>query len=116
MPAGDGTGPRGEGALTGRAMGRCAGYPDGGYSTAPGRGGGYGYYGRRGGGGRGFRNRFYETGLPYWRRFPRAQETVFQPAPTETESLRSQVQFVSDTIERIAGRVEQLLRRKKETE
>lgn len=116
MPAGDGTGPRGEGPLTGRAMGRCAGYPDGGYATAPGRGGGYGYYGRRGGGGRGFRNRFYETGLPYWRRFPREQESAFQPAPTETESLRSQVQFVADTIERLADRVEQLLRRKKESE
>ncbi|MFO8182721.1 MAG: DUF5320 domain-containing protein [Candidatus Aegiribacteria sp.] len=116
MPAGDGTGPRGEGPLTGRAMGRCAGYSDGGYATAPGRGGGYGCYGRRVGGGRGFRNRFYETGLPYWRRLPREQEPAFRPAPTETESLRGQIQFVSDTIERLADRVEQLLRRKKETE
>lgn len=116
MPAGDGTGPRGEGPLTGRAVGRCAGYSDGGYSTAPGRGGGYGFYGRRGGGGRGFRNRFYETGLPGWRRFPREQEAGFQPVRSESEALRAQVQFAADTIERLAGRVEQLLSRKKETE
>lgn len=115
MPAGDGTGPRGEGPLTGRAMGRCAGYPANGYATAPGRGGGYGFFGRSGGG-RGFRNRYYETGLPQWRRYPQYNGPVYNQEFSETESLKSQVQFVADTIEQIAYRVNQLLKRKTEKE
>lgn len=115
MPAGDGSGPRGEGPMTGRAMGRCAGYPQGGYATAPGRGGA-GFFGRRGGGGRGWRNRYYETGLPYWRRYPDYERQDFDRDRGETESLRRQVQFVADTIEQIAFRVNQLLDRKKAKE
>ena len=39
MPAGDGTGPLGFGAMTGRAAGYCAGYPVPGYmNPIPGRG------------------------------------------------------------------------------
>ncbi len=113
MPAGDGTGPRGEGSLTGRAMGRCAGYPSGGYTTAPGRGGGSGFFARRGGGGRGWRNRYYETGQ---RRYPQDDVSFYPREHTETESLKTQVQFVADTIEQIAYRVNQLLNRKKEKE
>ncbi len=116
MPAGDGSGPRGEGPLTGRAMGRCTGNAAGGYATAPGRGGGYGFFGRRGGGGRGMRNRYYETGLPQWRRYPQYDGPVYNQEPTETDSLKNQVQFVADTIEQIANRVNQLLKRKTEKE
>jgi len=116
MPGGDGTGPRGEGPLTGRAVGRCAGYPEGGYVTAPGRGGGYGYYGRRGGGGRGYRNRYYATGLPYWRRYPACNEPVNQPEAEDTASLRRQVEFVADTIERIAERIERIIKNRKDAE
>lgn len=112
MPAGDGTGPRGEGPLTGRAMGRCSGYPADGYATAPGRGGGYGFFGRRGSG-RGMRNRYYETGR---RRYPQYDRPVYNQESTETESLKTQVQFVADTIEQIAYRVNQLLKRKTEKE
>lgn len=115
MPAGDGSGPRGEGPLTGRAMGRCSGYPAGGYASAPGRGGGYGSF-VRGGGGRGMRNRYYETGLPRWSGYPQYGGQVFNQAQTETQSLKSQVQFVADTIEQIAYRVNQLLKRKTERE
>jgi len=32
MPGGDGTGPDGKGAKTGRKLGRCSGYPDPGYT------------------------------------------------------------------------------------
>jgi len=36
MPGGDGTGPRGQGPMTGRAAGYCAGYPTPGFAnTAP---------------------------------------------------------------------------------
>ena len=115
MPAGDGTGPRGEGAMTGRAMGRCAGYPEGGYATAPGRGGGYGFFGRRGGGGRGRGNRYYEPAFRY--DYPQNSVPVYnREQPSETESLKSQVQVIADTIEQIAFRVNQLLKRKTEKE
>ena len=50
MPGGDRTGPRGQGPMTGRGAGYCAGYPVPGYMN-PAPGGGYGM-GR--GGGRGF--------------------------------------------------------------
>jgi hypothetical protein len=70
MPRGDGTGPMGLGSMTGRAAGYCAGYNTPGYMN-PIYGGGFagrgrGFYGR--GGGRGFRNRFYATGLYGWQR------------------------------------------------
>ena len=60
MPGGDRRGPRGEGPLTGRGAGYCAGYPVPGYASppwgggavwGPGRGRGWG---RGGGGGRGW--------------------------------------------------------------
>ena len=105
MPAGNGTGPRGEGPLTGRAMGRCSGYPAGGYTTAPG-----------GGCGRGMRNRYYETGLPQWRRYPQFDNRAYNQEPSERNSLRSQVEFAADMIEQIAYRVNQLLKRKTEKE
>ena len=116
MPAGDGTGPRGEGPLTGRAMGRCAGFPEGGYATAPGRGGRGSFFGRRGGGGRGYRNRYYETGMPYWRRYPAFSEPSFRGESTDTDSLRRQVEMVAETIDRIAQRVQQLLSIRKGTD
>ena len=78
MPRGDGTGPRGMGAMTGRAAGDCAGLgmPDS-AKPAPERGFGIGF-GRCGGGrgscgrgsvGHGWRHRFYATGQPGWMRF-----------------------------------------------
>ena len=47
MPAGDGTGPRGMGPMTGRAAGYCAGYPVPGFMNPYGArwsGGGYSAY------------------------------------------------------------------------
>lgn len=76
MPGGDGTGPNGMGAMTGKGLGFCSGNDRPGYTFAPGAGRGrfgyagqgmYGYYGR-GGGRRGHRNMFYATGLPLWAR------------------------------------------------
>jgi hypothetical protein len=60
MPRGDGTGPEGQGAMTGRTAGYCVGYATLGYlNPLPGSGA----FGR---GGRGWRNWFYATGLPGW--------------------------------------------------
>ena len=68
MPRGDGTGPMGQGPMTGRAAGFCAGYNAPGYVN-PIAGRGYFGLGRgRGGAGRGLRNRFYATGLYGWQR------------------------------------------------
>lgn len=64
MPGGDRTGPTGMGPMTGRGAGYCAG------TGAPGfvnRAFG-GFFGRGRGGGRGWRNMFYATGMPGWAR------------------------------------------------
>lgn len=70
MPGFDKTGPEGEGAMTGRRMGRCTGYgaklkkstqsenPDGIMENDIRRGFGFGRRGRVGGRGFGLRNRF----------------------------------------------------------
>jgi hypothetical protein len=64
MPRGDGTGPAGQGAMTGRRAGYCAGYDMPGFANAaPGYGYGRGYGGGWARGGR-HRNWFYATGLP----------------------------------------------------
>src|SRR4030042_4634032 len=72
MPRGDGTGPMGMGARTGRSVGYCAGSEMPGYANpAPGRGFGMGF-GRgsgaggrgSGGGGRGWRKVFFGTAPP----------------------------------------------------
>ena len=63
MPRGDGTGPGGAGPMTGRAAGYCAGYSMPGFMNPV---GGRGYWGWGRGGGRGWRNRFWATGMPGW--------------------------------------------------
>lgn len=73
MPRGDGTGPFGQGPMTGRGAGYCGGYAVPGFASRPGIGChvsgvgmGYGQGGGRGaGGGSGHRNRFYATGIPF---------------------------------------------------
>jgi len=103
MPRGDGTGPRGEGPMTGRGMGYCAGYDVPGVAN-PGfvrgfdRRGGMGF-----GRGRGFRNWARATGLPGWYR-----DRVGMPAfgrsgrwvpvqPVQQTPIRP-VQFVQPTL------------------
>ncbi|MBP7799480.1 MAG: DUF5320 domain-containing protein [Thermoanaerobaculaceae bacterium] len=77
MPGGDRTGPLGEGPMTGRGMGFCAGYPAPRFAQ-PGPGGGFGRgwgFGGAGRGGRGWRHRFFVTGVPGWRRAGWTPET-----------------------------------------
>lgn len=84
MPRGDRTGPRGLGAMTGRAAGYCAGFGVPGYANFPaGRGFGAGCGGGRaqgGGCGRGYRHMFYATGMPGWMRYGQAAAFPGQPA------------------------------------
>jgi hypothetical protein len=115
MPAGDGTGPRGMGPMTGRGAGYCAGYDVPGYAhPMPGRGFGVGW-GRGGGWGRGrrWRHWYYATGLPGWARFGYAPAWGAPPAapPTpeqETEFLRTQAEWLKEQLDAISQRITEL--------
>jgi hypothetical protein len=78
MPAGDQTGPRGLGPMTGRAVGFCAGFDVPGYT----RGGGFGRGGH--GWGRGWRHR---AGARDMARTPRT--TADLPAPISAPSTQA---------------------------
>ena len=113
MPGGDRTGPAGMGPMTGRTAGFCAGYPRSGYMNPV---GGRGYGGRGRGGGRGWRNRFYATGLPGWARAgqPAWDDVSYTPGmPTvrpeqELTGLKQQAEYFENTLDRINKRIEQL--------
>ena len=104
MPRGDGTGPAGMGPMTGRAAGRCAGYPMPGYANRAGGGGFWGWLRGRGWGrGRGRRNAFY--GYPAWGGFPR-----YAPPSTEEEldALKQQAEDLEEALGNIRKRVGEL--------
>jgi hypothetical protein len=98
MPALDGTGPQGAGPMTGRGMGYCGRNSRGRfYNPAPGfRGvGGLGNRGR----GRGWRKRFYGTGIPGWVAPTLDQETADLKA--QTDWLKGQLDAIQKCIEEI---------------
>jgi len=118
MPAGDGTGPRGMGPMTGRGAGYCAGYGAPGYANPmPGRGFGMG---RGGGRGHGWRHMYYATGLPGWARYgyapargapPAAAYNPYGAPPTpeqETEFLKSQAEMLKEELDAISQRIAEL--------
>lgn len=116
MPGGDGTGPAGMGPMTGRAAGFCAGYAVPGFANPiPGRG----FWGwGRGGGGRGWRNRYYATGLTGWQRAASGYPPYGVPygapyAPAlsreqELEMLKGQAEYFDDALDGIKKRIEEL--------
>jgi hypothetical protein len=123
MPRGDGTGPAGLGPMTGRAAGYCAGFGNpGSMNFSLGRG--YTGWGRGRGGGRGFRNRYYATGLFGWQRaaagWPAWGDPYFAgmannfPAPLamtgeqELETLQGQAKYIEDALQDIRKRLEEL--------
>ena len=118
MPGGSGTGPMGMGPMTGRAAGYCAGFSMPGYSNmAPGGGFGAGFGRGRGfsGGGRGWRNMFFATGLPGWMRLGRSPSTNYDPEPyykpdpeIEARSLRDQADALKAEMENINNRLGEL--------
>jgi len=96
MPGGDRTGPIGTGSGTGRAMGYCGGYNQPGFAnTATGFRGGFGF--RHGGMGRGWRHRFYATGVPGWAALTLEQEAADLKA--QAERLKGQLDAIQKRIE-----------------
>ena len=94
MPGGDGTGPMGSGAMTGRGLGFCVGEDKAGYG--PGFGRGLGFACRRGYG-RGF-------GRGYGRAFFAAQ----YPSKTREELLKEQKDFFKKQLEIVDKQLEDL--------
>ncbi len=112
MPGGDRTGPLGMGPRTGRAAGYCAGFGAPGYANPiGGRGfsrGGRGFFG---GGGRGWRNWFYATGLPFWARssggYPLYGAAALNPE-NELAYLKNESEMLKNSLEEINKRIVEL--------
>jgi len=107
MPGFDGTGPRGQGAMTGGGRGYCAVPVD-----EAGRQFGKGGFGARGQG-RGRRNCFYATGLPGWMRAQKGMQAFggFGRAVSkedELETLKSQADFLKQQLEDTQARIQSM--------
>jgi hypothetical protein len=124
MPRGDRTGPMGQGPMTGRGMGYCAGYDMPGFLNRPvgyggfgGRGRG-GYWGRGMGGGgfgRGWRHRYYATGVPGWMagEYPYYGPPVAGPE-NELKALEEEAVFLEKSLEEVKKRLAELEAKDKE--
>lgn len=111
MPRGNRTGPRGMGAMTGRAAGLCAGFQAPGYDNqVPGRGKGFG--GRSGGfagGGRGWRNWFHATGIPGWMRFGgNAAPSQKLDPENERQVLKNQAEMLQTEMNNVKKRLDEM--------
>jgi len=109
MPFGDRTGPAGLGPRTGRGAGFCGGFGVPGFMN---RGIGLGFFGR--GGGRGWRNWFYATGLTRWQRAslwpsPWGWPGSVSTAPEqEVAALKGVAKRLEDVLDGLRKRVEEL--------
>ncbi|HHV45070.1 MAG TPA: DUF5320 domain-containing protein [Firmicutes bacterium] len=113
MPRGDGTGPRGFGPLTGRGAGYCAGYPVPG-CVHPYPRGGWGY-------GRGYRWRYYATGVPAWVRGTPAPWGYGAPGyleepVEEKELLKHDVAMLEKQLKKMRARLKELEEQQQEDE
>jgi hypothetical protein len=111
------------GAMTGRAAGYCVGFGGPGYANpVPGRGFGMGFGRGRGpcarefdGGGRGWRNMFYATGLPGWMRFRGNAAPYGYPAPyrepdpeMEKQALKNRAEAMQSELDSIKKRLDEI--------
>lgn len=124
MPAGDGTGPMGQGPMSGRGAGYCAGFQMPGYLN-PGAGGRFGY-------GRGWgRGRGRGPGWRWWRRYggwgqvapldlwPYPAAAWPGSAPTaqqETQALKAQAEQLESALADVRKRIEELSASQQEKE
>jgi Family of unknown function (DUF5320) len=102
MPAGDRTGPMGAGPRTGRAKGFCSGSDQPGFANM---GGHVGHASMRGGAGRGWRHRFFDTGIPGW---------VFPTPEQESADLKAQAVWLKSQLETVQRRLNELTAKKEE--
>jgi hypothetical protein len=112
MPGGDRTGPMGMGPMTGRGAGFCGGAGAPGFmSRMCGA-----FLGRGRGGGRGWRNMFYATGLPGWVRAGAGVAGAAMAAGAfrgmtrqqELDSLKQQADQAAGVLESIRQRISEL--------
>ena len=106
MPRGNGTGPAGQGPMTGRAAGYCAGHEVPGFANAAPRRG----FGGRGGGGFGWRNRFNATGMTGGQRgamgpWPFAPEITAQQ---ELAMMENQAEHFENILDGLKKDIEEL--------
>ncbi len=106
MPYGDRTGPLGEGPMTGRRMGYCAGY------NAPGSARGYGY-GRGRGMGYGY-GRGYGFHRESWD-VPVTPREVPLKTSTEVSGLREEIEYLKNKLNDVLERLD-FVKRDKEKE
>ena len=114
MPRGDGTGPQGQGPMTGHAGGYCAGYAVPGFMN-PVTGRGFGGRGR-GRGRHGRRNMFHATGLTGWQRaamgWPGCGPLPYDPPvlskERQLELLNGQREHLEGVIEEVKNQIETL--------
>jgi len=101
MPYGDGTGPLGQGPMTGRGAGFCSGYQRPGYTNV---GFGRGGLGR----GRGWRNWYRATGFTGWQRDRMAYSLSAKEEKEITQEelglLKEQVKVLEDRLKDLKGK------------
>ncbi len=107
MPGFDGTGPMGQGPMTGGGRGYCAVPLSGDRPMYTGRR----FFGK--GQGRGWRNCFYATGLPGWMRVQRGMQAFgsFGRAMSKEDELamlKNQADFLKEELDTVRTRVQAL--------
>lgn len=119
MPAGNGTGPKGMGRMTGRGAGYCAGngvpgYMNLGFGRGIGRGGGRGLGFGFGLGFRGGRGRASHLPAPYPMQVPTYGDPSGVPygagptAEQETDMLKAEAEYLAGELDGIRKRIEEL--------
>jgi len=94
MPGGNGTGPMGAGPMTGRGLGRCAGFASGGFGRGLGMGRGFG----RG-------NRFWARGYGNFAQF---QPAAVLTKEQQLQSLQQDAEIIEADLKDIKSQIEQL--------
>ncbi|RQW09972.1 hypothetical protein EH222_03275 [candidate division KSB1 bacterium] len=110
MPYGDRTGPLGQGPMTGRGAGFCAGYGAPGFAS-PGFGLGFGRGRGWRRGGFGFRHNYYATGLFGWQRAGWGAPWPGAAAPTredELAALKDQADALKSSLDAIEKRMKEI--------